>query len=442
VADACLKAGREIPVTSPTPGASRGALSSSSPSFSVANQHALASILEASQTRSIIASRDIFDISGIKLWARDQPVSDALQRRLLDRQLRNPLESCLLAEDGVTAHTLVHAAEEQLARGTPLTVLLQPHAARLLKEISHLPLHSVPQLLLTAAQASRPEAFEHAVQAMLLAGAMMDVHGGGVAELRLALLAGLLHDLGELYIDPRYGEGDPARGLDFVGYQQLVVHPHIGHLLIAQLTNYPGALARGIAEHHERLDGSGYPHLLRRDEVSPLGRMLAVTEAALGSLRASPSMARASVALRVVPGEFDLYWLAAIEAAARAEPPSQASITTAEVQGRLERLDSALQAAEREAATLLGQAESPPLKNALALSSHLLGRLRLGWNASGLWSASAVSARDAAEVEAIEDELIFRLRGIERAALLRAGELAPGDAARLGRLCEALRSLC
>jgi hypothetical protein len=58
-----------------------------------------------------------------------------------------------------------------------------------------------------------------------------------------------------------------------------------------------------------------------------------------------------------------------------------------------------------------------------------------------LWSASAVSARDAAEVEAIEDELIFRLRGVERAALLRAGELAPGDSARLGRLCEALRSI-
>jgi HD-GYP domain-containing protein (c-di-GMP phosphodiesterase class II) len=428
-------------VTSHAPGASRGALSSSSSSFSTANQHALATILEASQTRSIIASRDIFDISGIKLWARDQPVSSALQRKLLDRQLRNPLESCLLAEDGVTAHTLVHAAEEQLGRSTPLAALFQPHAARLLKEISHLPLHSVPQLLLTATQASKPEAFEHAVQAMLLAGAMMDVHGGGVAELRLALLAGLLHDLGELYIDPRYGEGDPARGLDFVGYQQLVVHPHIGHLLIAQLTNYPGALSRGIAEHHERLDGSGYPHLLRRDEVSPLGRMLAVVEAALGSLRGTPSLARASVALRVVPGEFDLHWLAAIEAAARSEPPRRASLTTAEVQGRLERLDAALQAAERQSGELLAQAESPPLKNALALSSHLLARLRLGWNASGLWSASAVSVRDAAEVEAIEDELIFRLRGIERAALLRAGELAPGDASRLGRLCEALRSI-
>jgi hypothetical protein len=86
-------------------------------------------------------------------------------------------------------------------------------------------------------------------------------------------------------------------------------------------------------------------------------------------------------------------------------------------------------------------AEAPPLKNAVALARHLLGRLRLGWNASGLWSAAAVSVSDAAEVEAIEGELIFRLRGIERAALLRAGELAPGDASRLEQLCLSLRAM-
>jgi hypothetical protein len=99
-----------------------------------------------------------------------------------------------------------------------------------------------------------------------------------------------------------------------------------------------------------------------------------------------------------------------------------------------------MQQAERQVQELLAQAESPPLKNALLLSSHLLGRLRLGWNASVLWSAEAVCVHDAAEVEAIEDELFFRLRAIERAALLRAGELSPGDGARLGRLCEALRA--
>jgi hypothetical protein len=128
--------------------------------FSTANQHALATILEAAQTKSIIASRDIFDISGIKLWARDMPVSTALQRKLLDRQLRNPLESCLMAEDGVTTATLVEALEALLARPSPLSSLLKPRAAKLVQEAAHLPLHSVAQLLLTAGQASRPESFE------------------------------------------------------------------------------------------------------------------------------------------------------------------------------------------------------------------------------------------------------------------------------------------
>ncbi|MEK8034588.1 HD domain-containing phosphohydrolase [Ideonella sp. DXS29W] len=411
-------------------------------SFSVANQHALATILEASQTRSIIASRDIFDISGIKLWARDQPVSSALQRRLLDRQLRNPLESCLLAEDGVTAYALVQSLESMLERGGPVATLVRPHAARLVRETSHLPIHSVPQLLLTAAQASRPESFEHAIQAMALCGAMMDAHGGGTAEMRMALLCGLLHDLGEMYIDPRHGEAEADRELDFISYQQLVVHPHVGHLLIAQLTNYPAALPRAIAEHHERLDGSGYPHGLQSDDMSSLGRMLAVTEATLGTLRHAeqPLLARVSVALRAVPGEFDLYWARVVEAGARAEVPSGARLSSSEVQSRLGRLDAALRTAEEGAAELAAQAESPPLKAAVALSRHLLARLRIGWNASGLWSSQGLSARDVAEVESIEEELVFRLRAVERAALLRAGELAPADAGRLASLCESLRA--
>jgi hypothetical protein len=408
--------------------------------FSTANPHALATILEASQTRSIIASRDIFDISGTKLWARDQPVSSALQRKLLDRKLRNPLESCLMAEDGVTAKTLQKTAQVQLDSDTPLSLLLRPHGAKIVREIEHLPIHSVAQLLLTASESSRPETFEHAVQAMALSGALMLEHGGGIAELRLAMLCGLLHDLGEMYIDPRYGEADADRALDFQSYQQLVVHPHVGYLLIAQLTNYPATVARAIAEHHERLDGSGYPHSLQRDDMSPLGRLLAVMEGALGVLRTAPAnLARVSVALRVVPGEFELGWVGAISDVARAQPAPQANHTVNDVQARLAVLDGALRVAKERVDELAVSAESPALKSALTLAQHLLGRLRAGWFASGLWSNEALVAQDAAEVEAIEDELFFRLRSIERAILLRAGDLASDEAQRLERLCEVFR---
>lgn len=407
--------------------------------FSTANPHALATILEASQTKSIIASRDIFDITGTKLWARDMPVSGALQRKLLDRKLRHPLESCLVAEDGVTPLALVQATEKMLARDTPVSALLSRHAARLLQEAAHLPLHPAAQLLLTAGQASRPESFEHALQAMALNGALMIAHGGGIAELRVAMLCGLLHDLGEMYIDPLYGELDADRTLDFQSYQQLVVHPHVGSLLISQLTSYPATVARAIAEHHERLDGSGYPHGLRSEQVSPQGKLLAVTEAALGVLRGGhPQLARASVALRVVPGEFDLSWVGRIAQAARQQPLPEATLSPAAIHHRLIALDGALQAAENSVNELAEATQTPTLVDALGLAQHLLRRLRTGWYASGLWAQADVSAQDAAEVEAVEDELLFRLRAIQRATLLRAGELPADEAARLHALCEGL----
>lgn len=410
-----------------------------SPAFQSANPHALATILDAAQTRSIIASRDIFDISGTKLWARDQPVSQALQRKLMDRQLRHPLEACLLAEDGVTAHSLVHSLETLLLRDSALTPLLTPHVAALLREVPHLPLHPVAQLLLTASQASRPEAFEHAVEAMALNGVLSIAHGASRGDVRLAMLAGLLHDLGEMYIAPEHGEADVEHMLKFESYQHLVVHPHVGKLLLQQLTDYPPSVARAVAEHHERLDGSGYPHCLQREQLSPQGRQLAVTEAVLAVLRSEcPDLARASVALRVVPGEFDLSVVGPISHAARQQPPLQSFLTPEQIRERLALLDAALQTAHAGIVALASTARSQALVDALTLAQALLARLRKGWNASGLWNDGELAVQDAAEIEAVEAELLFRLRAIRSATLLRAGKLPAGDLQSLTLLGEQL----
>jgi hypothetical protein len=410
-----------------------------SDAFSRANPHALATILEASETRKIIAATDIFDISGIKLWARDQPVSAALQRKLLDRQLKKPLEACLVAVDGVTSLTLTQALQALLDGPSPLAPLLQPHAARLMREAAALPLHPVATLMLTAGQAARPATFEHAVQAMALCGALMAQQGATQPELRLAMLGGLLHDLGALYVDPAHGEAESERELSFLSYQQLVVHPHVGQLLIGQLTDYPAALARAIGEHHERLDGSGYPHAVTGDKISVLGRLLAVVEAALAALGGgNDHLLHASVALRAVPGEFDLQWVGEISRAATRQSPWLPVMEVPEIQARLAALDAVLAAAQENAVALRQQAPQPPLKGAAELAVFLLGRLRAGWNDSGLWQGATLASADAAEVEALEDELYRRLRGVQRAAWLRAGSLPPAEAQLLAQMCDSL----
>lgn len=411
----------------------------SASAFSSANPHALAAILEASETRRIIAATDIFDLAGTKLWARHQPVSADLQRKLLDRKLREPLEACLLAEEGVTPASLGSALAERIERDARLAPLLRPQAAKLLREVAHLHLHPVAQLLLSTAQAARPAAFDHAVAAMGLTGALMAQHGGQTPDIRLAMLCGLLHDLGEMYIAPEFGEADADRELDTLSYRQLVVHPHVGLLLVAQLTNYPGAVARAVAEHHERLDGSGYPHRLSGDRISVLGRLVAVADAALAALRSpDDSLARASVALRAVPGEFDLAWVGHLSRAARSEPMLVPAMAPADIRARRAALGEVLQAAEDDIALLAVGDRSLAMMQALELASFLVARLRIGWNESGLWHPQAATGADAAEVEAMEDELYFRLRGVQRAVMVKAGELPAPEAAALAALCESL----
>ena len=407
--------------------------------FSSANPHALATILDASQTQKIIAARDIFDIAGIKLWARDLPVSQALQRKLLDRKLKEPLESCLKVEDGVTARTLADELQSLLYDPIPLASLLHPHADALLREAATLPVHPVAQLLLSASRTSSPARFQHAVHAMALNGALMCAHGGNAADLRTAMLCGLLHDLGEMYIGPEFGEADAERTLDILSYQQLVVHPHVGSLLLKQLTDYPAEVVRAVAEHHERMDSSGFPHCLQGDKISPLGRLLAVTESTLAALADNQAeLSRASIALRVVPGEFDLRWVGLISQVVREQPPAEAHCRAEELKARLATLSAVMDSASDAAAALLHEAVSDDLKGALALTEHLLNRLRRGLTTTGLWHTNPVALPNVAEVEAVEGELRFRLRRIERAVRLRAGLLTDQDSQRLDRVCERL----
>ena len=88
-------------------------------------------------------------------------------------------------------------------------------------------------------------------------------------------LAANVHDIGKL--------GVPAAILSRPGrlrrpeYELIQAHPRAGYEIMAGI-NFPWPVAQMIAEHHERLDGSGYPDGLRGEEISMGARIIAVTD--------------------------------------------------------------------------------------------------------------------------------------------------------------------
>lgn len=407
------------------------------------NPHALAALVKASESYAIVASRDIVDVRGVKLWAQGQAVSASLHQRLLERRLQKPLEICLEAEDGVTVFTLLDDLKNFIDSDHPLSPCVRPWADVLLAQMKHLPLHSVVQLMLTASVASRPGTLPHSVAGMALAGAMMASREGSNAEIRLAMLGGLLHDIGEVYIHPQYL--DYTEALDLVGHKHLVVHPRVGQLLLAQLTDYPKPLSTAIGEHHERLDRSGYPARMHETELSVHGRLLAVMEVTLGIARWDHApLARASFALRVVPGEFDAQWASFIcDAADHAgeEVGLGDGAQGADLDAQLADIDRQLLEARELAQDMQEQRRTAKVTDVVTHALQRLQRLRVAWNALGLWGvSSAVNAPEAErfELQLAQAELSQRMRNFQRECLLLSEGLSEAEKFRLSPLWRGL----
>jgi len=406
------------------------------------NPHALAALVKASEQHSIVASRDIIDVRGVKLWAQGQAVSRSLHQRLLDRRLLKPLEVCLMAEDGVTPFSLLVDLQEFIESNHPIAFAVRPWANVLLAQMRHIPLHSVAQLILTAAKASRPAALPHAVAAMALAGAMVASREASLQDIRLAMLGGLLHDIGEVYINPQCL--DYTQPLDLMGHKHLVIHPRVGQMLLSTLTDYPPALSRAVGEHHERLDRSGYPARLEGDEISKLGRVLAVTEVTLGIMRwPDAPLTRASFALRVVSGEFDPAWASFVWDAARAarETPGEQPAPT-DLYRQLADIDQQLTQARQLGQELHDQGRTLPIINVVTQAMRRLDQLRVAWNALGLWHVSTadVPAAERFELELASAELRQRMRSVQRECLLVSDRLGETEKFRVAPLWKGLMS--
>jgi HD-GYP domain-containing protein (c-di-GMP phosphodiesterase class II) len=117
--------------------------------------------------------------------------------------------------------------------------------------------------------------FTHSVNCCVLS-MMIARHSGVKRGLREIGLGGLLHDIGKVRL-PAEVLQKPDR-LTQAEWDLTCRHPASGAEIIARSRATPGAAIKSIRQHHERLDGSGYPEGLAGDAVSLPGRVAAVAD--------------------------------------------------------------------------------------------------------------------------------------------------------------------
>lgn len=162
---------------------------------------------------------------------------------------------------------------------------------------------------------------EAAVRAIAAAAALRDPYTAGhqrrVADLAVAIaeemgiepdfvsgirVAALIHDIGKLAV-PTEILSRPGK-LSSAEFELIKGHAQAGYDIIADI-DFPWDIAEMILQHHERLDGSGYPSGLEGDEICIGARILAVADTVEAMQAHRPYRAALGIeaALRVISSD-------------------------------------------------------------------------------------------------------------------------------------------
>ncbi len=98
-------------------------------------------------------------------------------------------------------------------------------------------------------------------------------------------IASLFHDIGMLKI--------PRDILEKVGplnsgeVSIIRSHPTIGYKMLREV-NYSAIIASGALQHHERIDGTGYPNKLTQDKITDISKIISVGDAYCAAIATKP----------------------------------------------------------------------------------------------------------------------------------------------------------
>jgi putative nucleotidyltransferase with HDIG domain len=137
-------------------------------------------------------------------------------------------------------------------------------------------LGSQVRALLVALAAKDGSTEEHTRRVALLAVEIGHELGLPPGRLRALATGGLLHDIGKLAVRDEVLRKPAALTED--EFAEIVRHPGAGVTLLDDLGGFDPLVVSLVNDHHERLDGSGYPRGLRGEQISLEARILGVCD--------------------------------------------------------------------------------------------------------------------------------------------------------------------
>ena len=136
-------------------------------------------------------------------------------------------------------------------------------------------LNKTVQGIALAVEARDPYTAGHQQRVSELVAALARVLGWDEERIEAVRVAGIVHDVGNIYV-PAEILSKPGK-LSAVEFELVKTHAEVGHRILSAI-DFPWPVAEMVLQHHERLDGSGYPQGLKNGDIMVEAQLIGAAE--------------------------------------------------------------------------------------------------------------------------------------------------------------------
>jgi PAS domain S-box-containing protein len=135
--------------------------------------------------------------------------------------------------------------------------------------------HQTVEAFSSFLEISDPYTSGHQIRVAQLAVAIAKQLNFSEYQIEALYMASMLHDLGKLYI-PLQILNKPGKLTD-AEFELVKTHSELGYSVLKKIS-FPWPIADMVLQHHERLDGRGYPNGLKGDEIMLEAQIIGVAD--------------------------------------------------------------------------------------------------------------------------------------------------------------------
>jgi HD-GYP domain-containing protein (c-di-GMP phosphodiesterase class II) len=267
------------------------------------SNHYIKKVTQLGDTMEVVAGEDILTRTFHKLVASGTKIDSSFYERLVQHKLLKPIDRSLVAADGVSNAQLVGECSSLIHNNMYLKKMFRSNPDLPYQVLRNIHVESALSIKLTIAKEAMPRLYSHSLMV-----SMMSIYVGMMAkkplkDMEALATGGLFHDIGELHLNPELQNRD--RQLGDEDWHQIYAHPFISYLIMKQFPYYHPKISTIVLDHHEKLDGSGYPRSITKGEINDLGHMLAVAELAAGISEKADSAERMEAILKLNTSQYE-----------------------------------------------------------------------------------------------------------------------------------------